>query len=149
MLYGTTKKVLNKYQTLQNICAKSILGKSKYDSASQTLQQLHWLPVQERIHHKILTLMHRCIYGQAPEYLKNLKEIRGKHNRNMCSNKNGLLLRSAYIKHQTFTSHSFKYAAPALWNGLPLHLIEIQDLTAFKRQLKTHLLGKHFLLNIK
>ena len=41
MLYGTTKKVLNKYQTLQNMCAKLVLGKSKYDSASQILQQLH------------------------------------------------------------------------------------------------------------
>ena len=43
VLYGTTKKVLNKYQTLQNMCAKLVLGKSKYskyDSASQTLQQL-------------------------------------------------------------------------------------------------------------
>ena len=120
MLYGTTKKVLNKYQTLQNMCAKLVLGKSKYDSASQTLQQLHWLPVQERIHHKILTLTHKCIYGQALEYLKNLIEIRGKHDRNMHSNENGLLLRSPYIKHQTFASCSFKYAAPALWNGLPL-----------------------------
>ena len=130
MLYGTAKKVLNKYQTLQNMCAKLVLGKSKYDSGSQTLQQLHWLLVQERIHHKILTLTHKCINGQAPECLKNLMEIRGKHDRNTSSNENGLLLRSSYINHQTFASHSFKYAAPALWNGLPLHLRENEDLTA-------------------
>ena len=43
MLYGATKKVLNKYQTLQNMCAKLVLGKWKCDSASQTLQQLHGL----------------------------------------------------------------------------------------------------------
>ena len=70
MFYGATKRVLNKYQTLQNMCAKLVLGKSKYDSASQTLQQLHWLWVQERIHYKILTLAHKYIYGQAPEYLR-------------------------------------------------------------------------------
>ena len=51
---------------------------------------------------------------------------------NMCSNESGLLLRSLYTKHQTFASHSFIYAAPSLWNGLPLHIREIEDLTAFK-----------------
>ena len=63
---------------------------------------------------------------------------------NMCSNENDLLLRSPYIKHQTFASHSFKYAAPALWNGLPLHIREIEYLNAFKHQLKTHLYSKAF-----
>ena len=99
MPYGTTKKELNKYQILQNMCTKLVLGKSKYDSASQTLQQLHWLLVQERIHHKILTLTHKCIYGQTMEYLKNPIEIKGKHNSNMHSNENGLLLGGLYIKH--------------------------------------------------
>ena len=144
MLYGATNKVLNKYQTLQNMCVKLVLGKSKYDSASQTLQQLHWLSIQERIQHKILTLTHKCIHGQALEYLKKLIEIRGKHYINMHSNKNGLLPRSPYIKHQTFASHSFKYATPALCNGLPLHIREIEDLTAFTHQLKTLLHQKAF-----
>ena len=131
------------------MCAKLVLRKSKYDSASQALQQLHWLLVQERIHHEILTLTHKCIYGQALEYLKNHIEIRGKHDRNMHSNENDLLLRSPYIKHQTFASCSFKDAAPALWNGLPLHIREIEDLTAFKCQLKIHLYMKAFSLNTK
>ena len=130
---------------IPNMCVKLVLGKSKYDSASQALQQLHWLPVQERIHHKILTLTHKCIYGQAPEYLKNIIEIKGKHNKNMYSDENGLLLRSSYIKHQTFASHSLKYTAPALWNGLPLHIRDIKDIATFKCQLKTHLYRKGFL----
>ena len=146
MLYGTAQRVLKKYQTQQKMCAKLVLGKSKYDSASQALQQLHWLLVQERIHHKILTLTHKCIHGQALEYLKNLIEIKVKHNRNMCSNENGLLLRKPCIKHQTFASHSFKCAAPELWNELPLHIREIKDVTAFKHQLKTHLFRKAFLI---
>ena len=138
------KKVLNKYQNLYNMYTKLVLWKSKYNSTSQTLQHLQQLLVQEMIHHKVLTLSHKCIYGQALEYLKNLIEIRGKHDRNMCSNENDLLIRSPYIKHQTFASCSFKYAAPALWNGLLLHLREIKDLTTFKHQLKTHLYRKVF-----
>ena len=93
---------------------------------------------------QILTLTHKYIYGQAPEYLKNLIEIRGKDDRNMYCNENDLLLRSPSIKHQTFASRSFKYVAPALWNGLPLQIREIEDLTAFKHQLKTHLYRKAF-----
>ena len=88
--YVNTKKVLNNTKPCKTCVQKLVLGKSKYDSASQTLQQLHWLLSQDRIHHKILTLTHRCSYGQAPEYLKNLTEIRGKHDRNMYSNQKWL-----------------------------------------------------------
>ena len=63
----------------------------------------------------------------------------------MCSNENGLLLRKPYINHLTFTSYALKYAAPELWNELPLHIREIKDVTAFKYQLKTHLYRKAFL----
>ena len=55
-------------------CAKLVLGKSKYDSASQTLQQLHWLPIQERIQHKILTLTHKISTGIPKEPHRNQRQ---------------------------------------------------------------------------
>ena len=36
------------------------------------LNTLHLLPVKKRIDFKILSLVHKCLYGEAPEYLKNL-----------------------------------------------------------------------------
>ena len=48
---------LAKLQHVQNVAAKLVLNKSKYDSATQALKELHWLPIKFRIIHKILTLV--------------------------------------------------------------------------------------------
>ena len=69
MLYGTTKKVLNKYQTLQNMCAKLVLGKSKIwqcitNTTTATLATGTGKDSSQN------TLIHKCIYGQASGYLK-------------------------------------------------------------------------------
>ena len=45
VLYGIPNKTLNKYQRIQNMCAKLALGKSKYDSSTESLKTLHWLPI--------------------------------------------------------------------------------------------------------
>ena len=52
LLYGIPNKLLQKYQRIQNMCAKLVLNKCKYDNAIECLQQLHWLPFKQRIQHK-------------------------------------------------------------------------------------------------
>ena len=37
LLYGMTKKLKSRYQRIQNMCAKLILNKKKYDSATECL----------------------------------------------------------------------------------------------------------------
>ena len=56
-------------QLVQNIAAKLVLGKSKSDSSSQCLHELHWLPIKQRIQYKILCLVHKCLDCKAPKYL--------------------------------------------------------------------------------
>ena len=36
------------------------------------LRQLHWLPIEQRIKFKILTLTHKCVHNSALDYLKCL-----------------------------------------------------------------------------
>ena len=69
---GLPNVLLKTLQKVQNIAAKLVLGYSKYDSSKMALNTLHWLPVKKRIDFKILSLVHKCLYGKAPEYLKNL-----------------------------------------------------------------------------
>ena len=57
---------------VQTMCAKLTLKKSKYDSTWEALAQLHWLPIKQRINFKIATITHKCLYGTAPQYLKDL-----------------------------------------------------------------------------
>ena len=45
---------------VQAMCSKLILGVSKYHSISECLQTLHWLPIHERVDHKILTTIYKC-----------------------------------------------------------------------------------------
>ena len=45
VLYGISNKTLNKYQRIQNMCAKLVLGKSKYNSSTESLKALYWLPI--------------------------------------------------------------------------------------------------------
>ena len=64
--------VLGQMQRVQDIAAKIVMGKSKYDSSTQCRKALHWLPIKACIEHKLLTLVHKCVYGEAPQYLKEL-----------------------------------------------------------------------------
>ena len=81
LLYGMTKKLKSKYQRIQNMCAKLVLNKKKYDSATKCLQELHWLPIKQRIQntqtkHKILQMTHKALSGQAPKYIQELIQIK-------------------------------------------------------------------------
>ena len=63
---------IRKLQGVQLITTKLVLGRDTHDSTTVCLIELHWLPVHARIEHKILTLVHKCISGNAQEYLKCL-----------------------------------------------------------------------------
>ena len=64
------KVLLKNFQKVQNIAVKLVLGYNKYDSSTMALKTVHWLLVKKRIDFKILTLVHKCLSRQAPEYLK-------------------------------------------------------------------------------
>ena len=55
--------VLGQMQRVQEIAAKIVMGKSKFDSSTQCRKALHWLPIRACIKHKLLTLVHRCVHG--------------------------------------------------------------------------------------
>ncbi len=66
LLFGVAQCDLNKMQRIQNMCAKLVLNRNKYDSSKQALFNLHWLPVKTRIEFKLLTFMYNCSRGNAP-----------------------------------------------------------------------------------
>ena len=72
LLGNLPKTSINKMQLVQNIAARITLGRRKYDSTTRCLQKLHWLPIQQRIEFKIISLVHKCIHSNAPPYLQRL-----------------------------------------------------------------------------
>ena len=74
ILGGLPKSSLDKMQVVQNMAAKITLGRGKYDSATSCLVQLHWLPIKFRIDYKIISIVHKCLHGEAPPYLTRMIE---------------------------------------------------------------------------
>ena len=56
------KVSLDKLQRVQNMAAKIVLNKGKYGSSTRCLEELHWLPIEQRINFKIATLVHKYIH---------------------------------------------------------------------------------------
>ena len=132
VLYGVPNKTLNKYQRIQNMCAKLALGKSKYDSSTECLKTLHWLPIRQQIEFKILVLTHNCINNSAPGYLQDLISVKAQNRVNMRSCSMGVLLNIPKVKQTTFAARSFRYIAPRLWNSLPTDITCTTSLDKFK-----------------
>ena len=63
-----------------------VLNLSKYLHISPMLYQLHWLPVQHRVHFKILILTFKAIHGLAPKYIIELINIKPRSIYNLRSN---------------------------------------------------------------
>ena len=72
LLGGLPKCSIDQLQRVQNIAAKIVLGIGRYNSSSRCLAELHWLPIQQRIEFKIITLVHKSLHGLAPQYLVDL-----------------------------------------------------------------------------
>ena len=147
LLYGLPNKTIKRYQVIQNICAKLVLGRPKYSSSTKALKCLHWLPLQQRITYKIGLLTFKCINKAAPKYLQELITIRKPTWENMRSKNTSPTLEIPKIEHKTFAVRSFKYAAPKTWNSLLKQIRTCNNLTKFKSLLKTYLYKEAF--NIK
>ena len=139
LLFNISKQNLNKLQHALNAAARVLSKTFKFDHISPVLKKLHWLPVQERIQFKIILLTWKVLHGLAPGYLNELIP----HyipQRSLRSSKKYLLVTPR--THTSYGNRAFSYAAPTLWNTLPIAIHTASSLDTFKLQLKTYLFPK-------
>ena len=141
LLYGTSGKNLVKLQRLQNVAAKIIVGGSRYERVTTILRELHWLPVESRIHFKIMVLVHRAVNDTGPVYLQELVNM-SRTGWSLRSQSDRLLTRPR-TRSRTGDA-TFVSAAADLWNNLPLNLRLIEDICSFRTALKAHYFTKHY-----
>ena len=72
LLYGLPKYDINKLQSVQNAAARVIACLRKFDRNSDTLKELHLLPVEQRIIFQINLLCFKILNNLAPAYLVDL-----------------------------------------------------------------------------
>ena len=140
LLYDLPETTIKQMQSIQNSAAKLILKLGKYDSSTQALKTLHWLPIRKRIEFKILTIVHKALYGTVPDYIKRM--IRERTTGYNLRFKKELHVPKPKLK--KLTDRSFSVCGPKLWNRLPQHLRVQEEFGTFKRLLKTHLFRQHF-----
>ena len=130
------------------MAARLISLTKKRDHITPILRdQLHWLPVDQRIQFKILLLTYKAFHGVAPSYLKDLITLyvppRGLRAGNVRPAGN---LISVSSRTKTYGERAFAVAAPTLWNAVPIHIRNSPTVAQFKAQLKTYLFNAAFLV---
>ena len=137
LLYGLSDMQISKLRRIQNSAARLVKRTSVRQPISPILQQLHWLPVKQRIKYKILLLTFQCLSGTAPSYLQELIQVYTP-TRNLRSSSKSLLIPPS-VKTSFYGGRSFRSAAASLWNELPESVKSATSTDKFKRALKTHL----------
>ena len=139
ILYGLPAKQIAKLQRLQNSAARLIFKIPRFYHISPILCTLHWLPVEFRIHFKIIIITFKAIHGQAPVYLQELISKREEERYNLRSSAMGIMLQTPRtLTKKTLGDRAFLAAAPKLWNGLPSQIRNEPNFNRFKGLLKTH-----------
>ena len=138
LLFGIPDNQIKRIQKVQNAAAKLICKKRKYDHVTPLLENLHWLPVKERITFKVLLLTFKSLRGEAPSYLSDLVKLHSSTH-SLRSLLDPLTLNIPRSYFPTLGDRAFSVGAPRLWNTLPLEIRESTTTASFKRQLKTYL----------
>jgi len=128
VLYGVCEVHLRQLQLVLNAAAWLITGKRKFDHIASTMRDdLHWLPVQQRIQFKLCTLVSKCLRHTAPSYLTDMciqmSAASGHSCLWSCSHHN------LYVPRCRLTWYGpwgFSMSGPTAWNSL---LTSIRDLS--------------------
>ena len=130
LFLGISEGNLRKLQVLQNNALRTLLRLPQHSHVSEHYQSLHWLNIEQRIHHKLLSTVFKCLCNQAPTELA-LKIV--------IASPEDMTLQAQYHPYSVAGKKSFSYLAPRCWNALPRHLRVLTDLEQFKASLKHYL----------
>ena len=126
---------LQSLQRLQNICVRIITRTKKYDHITHHMRDLHWLPVEYRVKYKISLLLYKS-HQIGPGYLADVTPRYVP--RRQLRSEDLHLINVPSSRTKSFGDRAFSYSSAVLWNSLPLSIRSIQNLSTFKRKLKSY-----------
>ena len=106
-------------QSVQNAAARIIAGLKKRDHITETLRDLHWLPVEERIVFKINLITFKTLNGSGPRYLEDILKFYHQA-RTLWSSRDHLRLEEQNCNMKTYGQRAFSIAAPDYGTSSPL-----------------------------
>jgi len=126
---------MRRLQSVQNAAARLVTGARRRDHITPILQQLHWLPMRQRVTFKIAVLRGLSVSDRpgtgVPGRRLSTRRLRSTD------------IATCVVRRSinSFGDRCFAAARPRLWNMLPTHLRLCDSLEQFKWLLKTHLFG--------
>ena len=141
LLFGAQKWDIVKLQSIQNAAFRIIAGVKKQDHISETLRDLHWLPVEKKIVFKINLITFKTLNESGPHYLEDILKFYHQ-SRTLQSLRDHFCLKELDFNIKTYGQRAFSVAAPRLWNKLPFEIRACSDVNLFKSKLKTFLSKK-------
>ena len=144
LFYGISKQNKLKLQVVQNTLCRIVTRSSRFAHITPLRKELHWLPVSARINFKLCLLTYKALNFSQPTYLRDKLVYHPAQcrTRAIAPGSNVLLVpnydRSTY-KALSFLQQSFRFAAPTLWNKLPVKVRLAPSIGSFRRHLKAHL----------
>ena len=140
---GAPLNLTQELQRVQNVAARITVKARKTEHTSHILEHLHWLPVQQRIRHKVCGISYSSLAPTGPTYLADLVNVYTP-SRFLRSSKDSHTLVIPMRQKKSCGQRSFSYQAPTLWNDLPSDLRKISSFPSFKKSLKTHFFRQTF-----
>ena len=133
---------INRLQSVQIAAERLFGGVSRFDSVDHVLRDdIHWLPVKQRIIFKVGVFGYKAIHGLAPPYLKELfvpvSSVPALSQNRSASR--GDFIVPPTTRTTTYRQRSFAVAEPTWWNYFPLELRNSSSMQTFRSRLKTFL----------
>ena len=132
LLYNLNNNEINMLQAVQNAAIRLISGGHKFDRIpiSPLFERYHWLRIRERVVFKLCLIVHKCVWGFAPDSLREKIVVSNPRTFN--------LVEREFTS--VFGQRAFSRAGPKLWNCLPIKMRLEQDTSKFKKLLKSFLM---------
>ena len=134
----------NKIQKIQNMCLRFIFDIKRSDSCNykELRDKLGWLTMKERRELHCLTMMHKILNGNAPNYLSDMYTLQNEiHNVNTRGSSNNQVWVDKGIKSKVHRN-SFRFYAPTQYNKLPENIKNCKSVTSFKTKLLKYFKNK-------
>jgi len=106
-------KNIDKLQRVQNTLARVVEERSKYDHITSLLSELHWLPIEAGICHKIAVLKFKMVSTSKPSYLAELVSTHTPARQLRSSSRRPNQLHVPNVR-TAFGRRAFRYAPPAV-----------------------------------
>ena len=143
LLSGCTQRQLHRLQLVQNNAARLLKRLRRRDHVSHVLQDLHWLPINARIEHKITGFVHQALHStRCPDYIKTMF-VPYAPNRTLRSGADGHLVSVPRTRRGAGTKSPMSMGAQ-LWNSLNQEMRKTASRDNFLKLLKTHLFCSYF-----